>query len=112
VKQYIDERKHKVLIVTMKKLDICYLLSGMLKQRIFRQASLTRSRRKIALQRILRPYFLTITCRMVRTRFHPFRKATITPKKSDMIHGDARQRPGQKKAYDGGVDLSSQTAQS
>jgi DNA-binding NtrC family response regulator len=96
----------KVLIVD-DELDICYLLSGMLKQRNFRADFVNSiSDAKVALQ-TEKPGLLVIDNHLpdgFGLDFVPYVKQTYPEIKVIMItaHDGALER---KKAYDGGVDL-------
>jgi DNA-binding NtrC family response regulator len=97
---------NKVLIVD-DELDICYLLSGMLKQRNFRADFVNSiSDAKVALQ-TEKPGLLVIDNHLpdgFGLDFVPYVKQTYPEIKVIMItaHDGALER---KKAYDGGVDL-------
>ena len=97
---------HKVLIVD-DELDICYLLSGMLKQRNFQTGFVnTISDAKLALQTDT-PSLIFLDNHLpdgFGLDFIPFVKQDYPEVKVIMItaHDSAQDR---KKAYDGGVDL-------
>jgi len=98
--------KHKVLIVD-DELDICYLLSGMLKQRNFNTGFVnTLGDAKLALQTET-PSVIFLDNHLpdgFGLDFIPFIKQNYPEVKVIMItaHDGAQDR---KKAYDGGVDL-------
>ena len=97
---------HKVLIVD-DELDICYLLSGILKQRNFHTGFVnTLSDAKTAL-RTDKPYLIFLDNHLpdgFGLEFIPFIKQNYPDVKIIMItaHDGAQER---KQAYDGGVDL-------